>query len=642
MRTVPRHPDSSVLSGRKRPVGAEPLGDGVHFRVWAPRTGKAGIAAGNDPHDLRDRYSLINEGNGYHSLFVPGNPTGLFYGFILGDEERFYPDPASRFQPLGPHGPSQVIDPGSFPWSDGAWKGFDRRCPVLYEIHIGTFTRESTWKSAEGQLPALSSLGITALEIMPVAEFCGRFGWGYDGVDLFAPSHLYGAPDDFRRFVDRAHSLKIGVVLDVVYNHVGPDGNYLRSFSPDYFTSRYMNEWGEPINFDGDDSGPVREFFTMNAAYWIDEYHLDGLRIDATQQMFDFSQRHILAEITSSIRIAANGRTVYIVAENEPQDVKLVMPVDKGGYGMDALWNDDFHHTAMVALTGHNEAYYSDYMGTPQELVSCMKYGYLYQGQYFKWQRKRRGTPAFGIPSRTFVTFMQNHDQVANSGRGLRIHDLTTFGRYKAMTAVMLLSPGTPMLFQGQEFASSSPFCFFSDHRKEVLSRVVSGRARFLAQFPSLATREMQANLYDPSDPESFEKSKIDTSERARNEHIYTMHKDLIRIRRNDEVIGCADPRIDGAVLGPEAFLIRYFSGASGDRLLLVNLGRDLSLLPSPEPLLAPYGDSAWELYWSSEDVRYRGNGTPAVETVEGWKIPGHSAVLLKPGSRHPENGTMQ
>src|SRR5207302_8022588 len=305
-----------------------------------------------------------------------------------------------------------------------------------------------TLAAAQQHLPALAELGVTLVEVMPLADFPGRFGWGYDGVDLFAPTRLYGTPDDLRRFVDAAHAAGLGVILDVVYNHFGPDGNYLREFSDDYFTDRHDNEWGEAINYDGDNAGPVREFMAANAGYWIEEFHFDGLRLDATQQIFDRSNEHILAVIARRVRQAAGGRRTLLVAENEPQEVKLVRPPERGGYGLDMLWNDDYHHSALVVLSGHNEAYYGDYLGTPQEFVSAAKWGYLYQGQRYRWQKKRRGTPTFDLEPDRFVTFTQNHDQVANSGRGLRCAELTGPGRYRALTALLLLGPGTPMLFQ--------------------------------------------------------------------------------------------------------------------------------------------------------------------------------------------------
>jgi maltooligosyltrehalose trehalohydrolase len=621
---------------RRLPIGAEVLADGsVHFRVWAPRRREVAVVleggtAGGEERPLIA--PLQSEGNDYFSGRVLQARPGTLYRYRLDGEATAYPDPASRFQPQGPHGPSEVIDPSVFPWADQHWQGCGLEGQVIYEMHLGTFTREGTYEAATRQFPALADLGITVVEIMPVAEFPGRFGWGYDGVDLFAPTRLYGRPDDLRRFVDRAHAAGLGVILDVVYNHVGPDGNYLKEFSKDYFTDRYKNEWGEAINFDGPDAGPVREFFLANAGYWIDEFHFDGLRLDATQQIFDRSGEHILAAITRRAWEKARGRATLLVAENEPQEVKLVRPLDQGGYGLDGLWNDDFHHSATVILSGHNEAYYTDYLGTPQEFISVAKWGYLYQGQRFKWQKKRRGTPTFGLKPATFITFIQNHDQVANSARGLRCHLLASPGRYRAMTALMLLLPGTPMLFQGQEFTASSPFVFFADHNKELARLVRTGRAKFLSQCLSIAQPEMQALLPDPGDPSTFERCKLDFSERARHGEAYALHHDLLRLRRNDPVFRTARIHgLDGAVLGREAFVLRYFGGPDGDRLLMVNFGRDLLLDPAPEPLLAPPEGKRWKTLWSSEDPRYGGQGTPPPETEENWRLPGQAAVVLRP-----------
>jgi maltooligosyltrehalose trehalohydrolase len=627
----------NAMAGRRRlPVGAE-LADtgGVHFRVWAPRTRLVEVIL----EDGGSAVALDPESGGYHGGAVEAATAGTRYRFRL-DGGPLLPDPASRFQPEGPHGPSRVVDPSTFSWTDGGWRGVRLTGQILYEMHVGTFTREGTWKAAARELPELARAGITVLELMPVAEFPGRFGWGYDGVDLFAPSHLYGEPDDFRSFVDLAHALGLGVILDVVYNHLGPDGNYLQEFSQGYFTDRYSNDWGEAINFDGEDSGPVRQFVLANAAHWIDEYHLDGLRLDATQQIYDASPEHILAALNRQVRAAAGGRATLLVAENEPQDVRLVRPLEEGGYGLDALWNDDFHHAAVVALTGLTAAYYSDYRGTAQEFVSAMKRGFLYQGQRYRWQKKRRGTPTVGLPPATFVTFIQNHDQIANSARGHRRHLLTSPGRYKAMTALMLLGPGTPMLFQGQEFGASAPFLYFADHTPELARLVRRGRADFLRQFPALAAPEMQQQLPDPADPATFEQSKLDLSERERNAEMYALHCDLIALRREDAVFASQVPGgLDGAVLTREAFVLRYLDGAQDDRLLLVNLGRELAIDPAPEPLLAPPAGARWEVRWSSEDPRYGGFGTPPVEGDEGWHLPAESAIVMRPERDTQANG---
>jgi maltooligosyltrehalose trehalohydrolase len=618
--------DKGIIRPRRLPVGAETLPDqtGVEFRVWAPQCNSVSVVV-----EGTTEKELVPDNQGYHSGSVPDAKQGSLYRFRL-NKSDLLPDPVSRFQPEGPHGPSQVVDPGLFAWNDQDWPGVQLRGQVIYEIHVGTFTKEGTWASATRQLSALQETGITLIEVMPVADFPGRFGWGYDGVNLFAPTRLYGGPDDFRRFVDRAHALGIGVILDVVYNHLGPDGNYLARYSKDYFTDKHTTDWGEAINFDGENSGPVREFYTANAGYWIDEYHLDGLRLDATQNIYDDSENHILAEITRSVRQSAGKRSTIIVAENESQDVKLVTPLEQGGYGIDALWNDDLHHTAMVALSGHRDAYYTDYLGKPQEFVSAIKYGYLYQGQWYRWQKKRRGTPSLHLNPETFVTFIQNHDQIANSACGLRAHYLGALGTYRALTALVLLGPGTPMLFQGEEFASSAPFLFFADHTPELNKLIRKGRKEFLWQWRTLRTEEMQNGFADPGDVATFERCKLDHSEREYHSGAYRLHRDLLKLRREDPVFSAQRPHaVDGAVLGPHAFVLRFFGDGHPDRLLIVNLGMDLHMSPSPEPLLAPPAGMRWSLLFSTENLLYGGCGTPLLDPEQNWFIPGYAAVAL-------------
>jgi maltooligosyltrehalose trehalohydrolase len=614
-----------VSAIRRFPIGAEPTAEGVHFRVWAPKRTKVEVVleAGS--------VELVREESGYHSGIASGMQGGARYRFRV-DGEGPFPDPASRFQPDGPHGPSQVVDPLRFQWSDGEWRGVRLEGQVIYEMHIGTFTPEGTWEAARGQLAELAAAGITVLEVMPVADFPGRFGWGYDGVGLFAPVALYGQPDDFRRFVDEAHRAGLGVILDVVYNHVGPDGNYLKQFSDDYFTDRYQNEWGEALNYDGPNSAGTREWVTTNAAYWAAEYHLDGLRLDATQQIFDSSAENIQTALANAIRAAANGRGVVIVAENEEQHTRLIRPPERGGFGLDALWNDDFHHSAIVAACGHNDAYYTDYCGTPQEFISTVKYGYLFQGQHYKWQAKRRGTPALDIAPAHFINYIENHDQLANSGRGDRLNRIASAGRLRALTALLLLAPGTPMLFQGQEFGATTPFLFFADHNPELRPLVQEGRIQFLAQFRNLAQPEMRACHPDPGDRTTFERCKLDFSEREKHAETYRLHKDLLRLRREDPVFRAQRLRgVDGAVIGDEAFVLRYFGEDAGDRLLLVNLGRDLWLDPAPEPLLAPLEGRIWEVQWSSEAPDYGGCGTAPLDTSDNWRIAGHAAMVMRP-----------
>ncbi|MHB0955191.1 MAG: malto-oligosyltrehalose trehalohydrolase [Pirellulaceae bacterium] len=619
---------------RRLPAGAEVLSSGgVHFRVWAPKRRRVEVVVGSEP------FALNAEGDGYHSGYVASASDGADYGFRLDGDDRLYPDPVSRFQPQGPRGPSRILDPARFRWTDHQWQGARLRGQVLYEMHIGTFTASGTWQAAARELPALADLGISMIEMMPVADFTGRFGWGYDGVNLFAPTHLYGEPDDLRRFVDDAHRVGIAVILDVVYNHLGPEENHLTEFSDDYFTSKYDNEWGAAINFDGPGAQPVREFFAANAGYWIDEYHFDGLRLDATQQIFDASDEHILKVIGERVRQAAGARATVLIAENEPQETRLVRSVAKGGFGLDALWNDDFHHTARVALTGRREAYYSDYLGTPQEFISALKYGYLYQGQVYTWQENRRGTPSFGLPPEAFVLFLENHDQIANSARGDRLHRLAAPGRYRAMTALMLLAPATPMFFQGQEFAASNPFCFFADHQPELADKVRAGRTEFLTQFPSLAEERMRDEMPDPESLATFERCKLDFEERTRHATAYALHRDLLKLRRTDAVFNAQRERgMDGAVLGPECLVLRFFGEQGDDRLLLVNLGTDFAGGPAPEPLLGPPPAMQWQVLWSSDDPAYGGSGAIPAENALGWRIPGQAAVVMQPVKRQDQH----
>lgn len=618
--------DPERQTERRFPIGAEVSARGVHFRVYAPERKSVSVVIGPDAAEL---VPLRRTSDGYFEIETGRARAGSLYRFQLDDDSTLYPDPASRFQPDGPHGPSQVVDACSFTWTDQDWRGLKSRGQVLYELHVGTFTPQGTWAAAAEHLADLADVGITAVEVLPVSDFAGRFGWGYDGVNFFAPTRLYGRPDDFRRFVDRAHALGIGVLLDVVYNHFGPDGNYALQFYPQLFASRYENEWGEALNFDGPGSRAVREFVCTNAACWIQEFRIDGLRLDATQAIHDATMPHVLAEIAQAARAAAGPRSIFIVAENETQRIEHVLPIDAGGYGLDALWNDDLHHAARVALLGCAEAYYSDYRGSPQEFISAAKRGYLYQGQYYSWQKMRRGTPSLRIRPECFVNFLENHDQVANTASGERLHQLSTPGAYRAMTAYLLLAPATPMLFQGQEFASSKPFHFFSDLSGELAATVHQGRKDFLKQFPSLAVAEMQQSVRAPHDASTLIDCQLDWAERERNTQVVALHRDLIRLRRTDPVLSAGSSAVDGAVLSPGAFVLRYLADDGCDRLLLINLGTDLTLRPAPEPLLAEPQNHDWQPVFSSNDPLYGGSGTPEIDWNAPLRLPGNCALFF-------------
>jgi maltooligosyltrehalose trehalohydrolase len=613
---------------RQLSAGAEILADetAVHFRVWAPERKRVRVVFEDGPAALN-----LDREDGYFSGLAEGVGAGHRYKYEL-DGEDPYPDPAARYQPHGPHGYSEVINSSAFRWSDDKWTGIKLRGQVIYEMHVGTFTKEGTWGAAAERLQYLRDTGITVIELMPVADFPGRFGWGYDGVGLYAPTAIYGTPNEMQAFVNKAHSFGLAVILDVVYNHLGPDGNYLSKYSPFYFSNKYSTDWGPAINYDDEHSKSVREFFRENACYWIREFHLDGLRLDATQAIHDSSNPHILAEINCAVRETAGNRSVVLIGENEPQDTNLLRETSAGGYGLDALWNDDYHHAAMVALTGKAEAYYSDYRGSAQEFVSAAKYGYLFQGQWYRWQKRRRGSPTLRLPREAMVNFIQNHDQVANSARGLRAHEMASPGVYKALTALTLLMPGTPMLFQGQEFAASSPFLFFADHKPELAKKIREGRVKFLEQWQSLRQPDIKKCFADPTSMEAFERSRLDHEEVTKHREIYALHKDLLSLRREDPVIAAQGrDGLDGAVLGPACFVLRFFSpDFQNDRILLVNLGTDLEFDPAPEPLLAPPLEQEWKKLWSSDDACYGGCGTAPLGT-ETWRVPGQAAVLLRP-----------
>jgi maltooligosyltrehalose trehalohydrolase len=594
------------LIERRLPIGAEVHPEGVHFRVWAPRRDQVEVLL----EDTDRVEPLVRTADGYFEGLASGIRAGARYRFRL-DGETTLPDPASRYQPDGPHGASEVIDHRAFRWTDAGWRGRSLAGQTIYEMHIGTFTREGSWAAAAELLPALADLGLTLLEVMPLGEFPGRFGWGYDGVNLFAPTRLYGRPDDFRAFVDRAHGLGLGVLLDVVYNHLGPDGNYLREFSPEYFTSRYATPWGESLHFDGEGSAPVREFFLTNAAYWMDEFHLDGLRLDATHTINDASEEHILAAVARRVRECAGGRATVVIAEDEPQRTSLLAPPAEGGWGVDGIWHDAFHHSARVAATGRREGYVKSCTGSATELG----------------RRAARFVIEGGRGHAGLVNFLQNHDQVSVLlPGGHRLHQLTSPGRWRSLTALLLLGPGTPMLFQGDEFAASTPFLYFADHRPDLARQVRKGRAAYLAQFASLADPAVQRSLPDPADPATWQRSCLDNTERERHAWAVRLHRDLLALRRDGWALD-RGPRVTASAPSDQALALRLDSPECSI-LLLVNLGADLELGDQTVVVAPPVGLTEWDFRWSSDDMEYGGPGIPEAAR-KGLLIPGESALLF-------------
>jgi len=592
-----------VSGGRVYPVGAEMVSPTeAHVRVWAPDHTSLTLII-----DSRT-VALEAEADGYHGCQVVARP-GSRYGFRFDGDDKVYPDPASRWQPDGPHGLSAIVDLAAHEWQDGAWQGLSLPGQVLYEFHIGTFTPEGTWRAAAAQLPRLRDAGITVLQMMPVAEFDGEFGWGYDGVQWFAPFHHYGTPADLQHFVDTAHGLGLAVTLDVVYNHLGPSGNYLSRFSSFYGSTRYANEWGEALNFDDAHCDGLRELVLANVAYWVREFHIDGFRIDAAQQIYDASSEHILAALTRVAREVAAPRSIVVVAEHEPQHAKLMRPREADGHGMDGVFNEDFHHSVRVALTGTHEAYTSDYRGTAREWLSAAQHGFLFQGQYYPWQSGRRGAPALDRPAHEFIAFIENHDQVANAAVGKRLVEITSPPSWRAMSALLLLGPWTPLLFQGQEWAAHQPFSYFCDHSPELQGLIFQGRQTFLSQFTRLREAYEGATV-DAIGRPAFEACRLQHDVDAQANPAWRMYRDLTTLRREDASLGQHAVRLAGSTLDERTLLLRFIGRvAHEDRLLVVNLGADYDLACAPDPLVAPPELFDWSVLWCSEDRAYGGVG---------------------------------
>jgi maltooligosyltrehalose trehalohydrolase len=611
-------------TARKQPrLGAVAGPNRVEFAVWAPLHREVGLVLEGKrdiPMEPRD--------DGYFVAALSDVRAGQRYWYRLGEQLR--PDPASRFQPEGPFGPSMVVDPDAFSWRVRDWAGaLPRHRHVVYELHIGTFTRDGIWAAACERLPHLASLGVTTLEVMPIAEFDGRFGWGYDGVFLFAPFHRYGTPDDVRHFVDAAHAAGLAVILDVVYNHLGPSGNVLHEFSKLYF-AEHATEWGQGFNLDGECSAPVRHFMRENVRHWLQEYRFDGLRYDATQALVDRSPTHIVHELTEHGRASVAPRPIFVSAENESQNTSLVRRTDTDS-GIDSLWNEDWHHSAVVALTGRREAYFTDYRGTAHELASMGRSNLLYQGQWYSWQKQRRGTDARTYPHAAFTCFLENHDQVANTGSGRRLHQLVDRGKWRALSTLLLLGPSIPLLFQGQEEAVEQPFTYFADHKPPLSDLVSSGRLEFLAQFPSLKSPEIARQIPLPTDERAFNACRLDWRPTAAGQEARRLYMDLLALRHGDPVLsalGTSDVTVEASAPTSAIVLLRYTTG-DRTRLLLVNLGIS-TRFDMNDPLVALAATQRWELVLCSEHPKYGGSGVVESFGEGRWELQAHCAWLLR------------
>ena len=514
------------------PFGAEVRPDGsVRFRLWAPAAKSVALYLQKSPHDY---FPLTKLEGGWFELSTGAVGPGTRYRFQI-DGERAVPDPASRFQPCDVHGPSEVVDSAAFDWSDNEWRGRTWEETVIYELHVGTFTPEGTFQGVERKLEYLKELGVTALELMPIADFAGTRNWGYDGVLPFAPDSSYGCPEDLKRLIQAAHSTGLMVFLDVVYNHFGPEGNYMRLYAPQFFTSRHHTPWGEAINFDGADGRTVRDFFIHNALYWLEEYHLDGLRLDAVHAIVDDSDPHFLTELAGVVRQRFEGeRFVYLILENGDNAAHYLRRNLEGGpCWFDAQWNDDIHHALHVLTTGESDGYYSDYVGQPlRHLGRCLAEGFAYQGEYSEYHRAARGEPSSGLPPGAFISFVQNHDQVGNRAFGERLIRLAPARALRAALEVLLLAPSPPMLFMGEEFGAASPFLFFCDFEGDLAHAVTAGRRDEFARFAKfVSTRGL---IPDPNAPETFRQSKLDWGELDQASHAQWLrfYRELLSLRQ--------------------------------------------------------------------------------------------------------------
>ena len=536
--------------------------------MWAPAAENVDLVLERDTEPMK------RGEDGVFTLTVDAAPATLYRYRMNGAQE--FPDPASRHQPEDVHGPSAVVAPETFDWRDGEWKGRPWHETVLYELHVGAFSPEGTFAGVMERLDYLSELGVTAIELMPLADFPGGRNWGYDGVLPFAPDSSYGTPEDFKRLIQAAHARNIQVFLDVVYNHFGPEGNYLPVYTPDFFTDRHETPWGTAINYDGKGSQNVREFFVHNALYWLEEYNVDGLRLDAVHAIVDDSEEHFLSELARRIRKGPGGdRHIHLVLENEENQASRL----RGGGHYDAQWNDDVHHALHTALTGEDAAYYADYADYPvRRLGRCLAEGFVYQGERSGHRGNRRGEPSADLPPTSFAAFLQNHDQIGNRAFGDRISALAPPEAVRAAAAIYLLSPQIPMLFMGEEWAASTPFLFFCDFEEGLAPLVTEGRRAEFARFPEFADEAIRERIPDPSAAETFQASKLDWEERGKPEHAgwLSFYCEMLSIRR-EKII----PRLAGTPGGEARYrligergLETLWTLGDGSRLTLhANLG---------------------------------------------------------------------
>jgi maltooligosyltrehalose trehalohydrolase len=593
-------------------LGATLLGDGrCHFCVWAPlaRRVEVVLEGGSAPMERDDE--------GYHRATMAGVAPGARYHYRL-DGEKERPDPVSRFQPEGVHGPSAVTDPAAFRWSDAAWAGLPVERFVIYELHVGTFTPEGTFDAAIPHLDTLKELGVTAIEIMPVAQYPGDRGWGYDGVQLYAVQNSYGGPEGLMRLVDACHARGLAALLDVVYNHFGPEGNYLWDYAP-YFTEKYTTPWGAAVNFDGPHSDEVRRFFIGNALQWLEDFHMDGLRLDAIDAIKDTSAYPFLRELADVVHARAEeiGRPFALIAESDLNDAKVIRPPEQNGYGMDAQWSDDFHHALHVLLTGERRGYYADFADIG-DLAQAYRESFVYAGKYSTHRQRRHGNRALPAAGWRFVVCSQNHDQVGNRATGDRLGHIVPYEAAKVAAAAVLLSPFVPLLFMGEEYGEPQPFQYFTSHGDEALIAAVREGRR--AEFDSFHWEEQ---IPDPHDPATFARSKLTHREREAGPHgtLWRFYQELLRLRRIRPALAALDLQSLDVRADEETKTLAVRRWAGDDQTLaLFNFSdREQSVAVAP-------ADTPYHNLLDSADERWGGPGS----AIPGILPPG-ATVMLPP-----------
>jgi maltooligosyltrehalose trehalohydrolase len=612
--------------------GATCLGGGrVRFRVWAPRCRRVAVQVVGAPG--RQPVAMARAGGGWFEAILEDLADGTRYTYVLeGLRER--PDPASRGLPEGVHGPSEVVDTAAFAWTDRSWRGRALKDMVLYEIHVGTFTPAGTFEAIVPRLDRLRALGITAVELMPVASFPGTRNWGYDGVGLFAPQRSYGGPRGLQRLVDACHARGLAVVLDVVYNHFGPEGNYLSEFGP-YFTDRYRTPWGQAVNYGGDGSRGVRDFVIANALFWIREYHIDGLRLDAIHGIVDASPVHILHEVNDAVQRLARrlGRCVPVVAESDLNDRRVIEPVRRRGYGLAGQWSDDFHHAVHTILTGERRGYYTDF-GAPDQLAKAYTHGFVYDGQHSAFRGQRHGTPGRDLPGERFVVYVQNHDQVGNRAQGERLSSLVDFDRLKLAATALLTAPCVPLLFMGEEYAEPAPFLFVTDFQDPALQAAVTrGRREEFAGFGWTGA------VPDPQDPASFARSTLSWGLHRTEPHcrLWDYYRTLLRARRHYPVLGVGGKRRLSASVDGDRTLIVLRRGADGAAAVAL-----LNVCPAGRTIRVAVPPGQWRRLVESGEGRFGGSGArtpklldvPRAGTAHVNLGPWGAAVFLRERER--------